>query len=70
MVAESVGEGKNMFVSPFSIATVLAMAHPGMLGNTAKQVKSALHIDEVGEEKFNAVIGHLLHSIKVILDRA
>ena len=49
MVAESVGES-TIFVSPFSIATVLAMAHPGMLGNTANQVKSALHKMKFGKK--------------------
>ena len=68
MVAESVGEGKNMFVSPFSIATVLEMARSGMSGDTAEQVKSALYINKDGEEKF-LVLGHLLNSTKVILDR-
>lgn len=40
----------NLFFSPFSIATVLAMALGGARGTTAEQMTSALHVGGSGQE--------------------
>lgn len=37
--------GKNIFVSPFSVSTALAMTFEGSSGNTRKQMASVLHFD-------------------------
>ncbi len=37
--------GKNIFVSPFSISTALAMTFEGSSGNTRKQMANVLHLD-------------------------
>ena len=37
--------GKNIFVSPFSISTALAMTFEGSSGNTRKQMAGVLHLD-------------------------
>ncbi len=38
-------EGKNIFVSPFSVSTALAMTLEGSRGNTQKQMAGVLHFD-------------------------
>ncbi|XP_043835250.1 leukocyte elastase inhibitor-like [Dromiciops gliroides] len=40
---------ENIFISPFSISTALAMVLVGARGNTAAQVSKTLHFDEVDE---------------------
>ena len=37
------GEDKNVFLSPFSIHTVLSMAYEGARGKTAKEMARVLH---------------------------
>src|ERR1035437_8165555 len=37
--------GKNIFVSPFSVSTALAMTFEGSSGNTRKQMAGVLHLD-------------------------
>jgi len=36
---------KNIFVSPFSVSTALAMTYEGSRGNTRKQMSGVLHLD-------------------------
>jgi serpin B len=38
-------KGKNIFVSPFSVSSALAMAYEGSSGNTRKQIASVFHFD-------------------------
>jgi serpin B len=38
-------KGKNVFVSPYSIATAMAMCQDGAKGNTEKELAQALHFD-------------------------
>lgn len=38
-------KGKNIFVSPYSISTALAMAYEGSSGNTRKQMAGVFHFD-------------------------
>ena len=61
------GASENVFLSPFSVAAVLSMVHAGAKGNTAKQLKSGLHLTNLTDEKINGVIGNLVRSIKVIM---
>ena len=39
----------NLLLSPFSIASVLAMILTGARGTTARQLADALHVDELGD---------------------
>ena len=57
---------ENVFISPFSIAAVLSMAHVGSRGNTASQLKTVLHLTNYNDNKINGVIGNLCRSVKVI----
>ena len=40
---------KNIFFSPYSISTALAMTFAGARGNTAKEMATVLHYDALGE---------------------
>lgn len=64
VVAKQLGASENVFLSPFSVAAVLSMVHAGAKGNTAKQLKSGLHLTNLTDEKINGVIGNLVRSIK------
>jgi serpin B len=51
--------GKNIFVSPFSISTALAMTFEGSSGNTRKQMANVLHLDMTQmqrQEGFSALL--------------
>jgi hypothetical protein len=41
------------------------MVHAGAKGNTALQLKQALGLNNIPEEKISSVIGHLIKSMKV-----
>jgi serpin B len=43
--SEEENQGKNLFLSPYSISTALAMTYGGARGNTASQMAKALHFD-------------------------
>ena len=64
-VGKSVGVDENLFISPFSVAAVIAMAYVGSKENTAQQIKSALRIADIDDNKFNMVVGQLVQTIKV-----
>jgi len=44
-------KGKNIFVSPYSISTALAMAFEGSNGNTRKQMAGVFHFDMPNAER-------------------
>lgn len=48
--------GENQLCSPVSITTVLAMAEAGARGDTAAQLRKALHLAENGHEKLGAML--------------
>lgn len=44
------GEGRNIFISPYSISVALLMVYAGSRQNTASQMKKTLHINESKKE--------------------
>ncbi len=54
-------ESGNIFLSPLSIASVLAMAYAGARGETAKQMAQALHL--ASEDAVHAALGALLREL-------
>jgi serpin B len=54
------GKEGNIFFSPFSISTALAMTYLGADGNTALQMKQVLHFEDEGlHESFSELIASL-----------
>ena len=56
-------KGKNIFISPFSISTALAMTYEGSRNNTRKEMASALHFNLPGD-KLDAAFSLLLGETK------
>jgi len=65
VISKNVGPSSNVCVSPFSVATVIAMAHVGARGDTAKQITNVLHLNEFEEDEASKAIGELCNNIKV-----
>ena len=56
-----------MCISPFSVASLLAMVHAGAKGCTAQQLEETLGFDgKFSEQEIHANIGHLVKSTKVV----
>lgn len=64
-VGKKSGPSENVFISPFSVAAVLSMAHVGAKGNTASQLKSSLNLNSISDEKIHGVLGNLVRNTKV-----
>jgi serpin B len=60
---EQRGNGGNVFVSPMSIATALAMAYAGARDSTAAQLAHVLHLDHVDPKLVHAGFAALLRDI-------
>jgi serine protease inhibitor len=54
---------KNVFVSPFSISTALAMTYAGGRNNTARQMESVLHFP-APQDKMHAAFAQLIQQTK------
>jgi len=57
--ADKAQTGHNIFVSPYSISTALAMTYAGARGNTRKQMATVLHFD-VPDAELHAAFSQLL----------
>jgi serine protease inhibitor len=58
--ADKASEGQNIFVSPYSISTALAMTYAGSRNNTQKQMATVLHFnlpDDQLNSGFSALLG-------------
>jgi serpin B len=55
-------ENKNIFFSPYSVSVALAMTYVGASGETAKQMKNALHFCCSGR-KMASILGNLSSSV-------
>ena len=55
---------ENVFFSPFSIETALAMTHLGARGNTAAQMKSSLKLDGFADEHVHQTISDFCGILK------
>ena len=53
----------NLFFSPFSISTALAMTYAGARGNTAKQMAEVLHFD-LPQESLHSALGALMSKLQ------
>jgi serpin B len=60
---EQRGNGGNVFVSPMSIATALAMAYAGARDSTAAQLAHVLHLDHLDPKLVHAGFAALLRDI-------
>ena len=49
-MCKDAGDGKNVFMSPISLTTALAMVRAGAKANTAEQMKQTLKFTELPEE--------------------
>lgn len=66
-------EGRNVFFSPWSISSTLAMAYEGAGGQTAKEMRSVLHLpknDTVRREGYAAFFRYLNHVQGCVLETA
>jgi serpin B len=61
-VADNAEPGDNLLVSPYSVATILAMTYAGARGNTQQQMAAVLHLGEAAgalDPAMNAVANSL-----------
>jgi len=65
LAAEKERAGKNLFFSPFSISTALAMTYAGARGDTEAQMAKALHFDD-NEEPFHDAFGELVRRLNAL----
>lgn len=60
-------KGKNVFVSPYSITTAMAMCKDGAKGNTEKELAQALHL-AMAKEKLDPAFRKLAHDLQASSD--
>ncbi|HEU4388096.1 MAG TPA: serpin family protein [Blastocatellia bacterium] len=56
------GQAGNLFLSPFSISSALAMTYAGARGETARQMAATLHFDQ-SHERLHSAFGSLAKQI-------
>ena len=66
VIGENAGPSENLLISPFSVASVLAMIHAGAKGYTASQIKDSLQLSSYPGEKIYPAFGNLVKGLKVI----
>jgi serpin B len=54
----------NLFVSPFSVSTALAMTYAGARGRTAQEMADVLHF-ELPQERLHPIMGELVRALNV-----
>ena len=54
----------NLFFSPYSISTALAMTYTGARGNTAKEMADVLKLPPLGLEQIASAFGELQNSLQ------
>ena len=59
------GEDGNLFFSPYSISTALAMTYAGARGNTATEMAEVLHFD-LGQDSLHNAFGELGDQISAV----
>jgi serine protease inhibitor len=64
------GEGGNVVTSPLSVATLLAMVAAGAGGETAQQMSKVLHLDDVRDDRFAALLRAVTDSDDVVVSVA
>lgn len=57
-------EGKNTIISPFSIATALAMTYNGATNETKEQMAAVLHVNGMPLDSFNASASSLMKTLE------
>ncbi|MCL6613491.1 MAG: serpin family protein [Firmicutes bacterium] len=57
LYAKLAEDGGNLFFSPYSLFSALAMTYAGARGETARQMAAALHLDLAGEDLHRAFAG-------------
>jgi serine protease inhibitor len=67
LMAEEVG---NVVTSPLSVATLLAMVAAGAGGETAQQMSKVLHLDNVRDDRFAALLRAVTDSDDVVVSVA
>jgi serine protease inhibitor len=55
----------NLFFSPYSISTAIAMTYAGARGNTARQISEVLHFTPE-QKRLHEAFGHLENSMKAL----
>jgi hypothetical protein len=63
-------EGANVVTSPLSVATLLAMVAAGAGGETAQQMSKVLHLDNVRDDRFAALLRAVTDSDDVVVSVA
>src|SRR5262245_51313607 len=69
LYAQLAQEKGNLFFSPYSISTALAMTYEGARGNTAAQMNQVLHLP-VPQEGVSAAFAELIHQVQNPKDKA
>ena len=62
-VSEEAGAEQNIFMSPFSLMSALAMVYAGAKGNTATEMKEVMKLTELPDEDFHSTFKDFLSTL-------